>query len=363
MPAAIAVAALAAAFPVGAGATIQVGAYTQGAPASAEALSSYAQEVGRRPDIVMWYRDFGQPLMYSNEIANLHATGQTPMVTWEPYEQNLSQIAAGAYDKYLDESAAIAKRWGAPLMIRFAHEMNGTWYPWAGSSSRPQEYVAAWRHVVARFRADGAGNVKWVWSPNIQEGAKYPIAPYFPGDEWVDYVGLDGYNWGTANGEKWQSLEEVFAPSYAIVTQLSSRPVIIAETGSSETGGDKAAWIRQGLMTTVPQRFPRVSAVVWFDRSKEQDWQIDSSQASLDAYRAVVDCSLYGGTGPCEAPAAEAPATKPPEAPRPTEGKKKKPKLVHATTISAKQARVMRRRAGRISVAHRSGRVRPRRSG
>ena len=51
--------------------------------------------VGRQPDIVMWYRDFPQPLLYSNEAANLRATGQTPMITWEPYEQSLSGIASG----------------------------------------------------------------------------------------------------------------------------------------------------------------------------------------------------------------------------------------------------------------------------
>lgn len=275
---------------------IQLGAYTPGAPANASALSEYASMVGRQPDIVMWYRDVGQPLMYSNEVANLRATGQTPMITWEP-TQSLSQIASGAQDSALHEAAKVAKSWGSTLMIRFGHEMNGTWYSWSGS---PESFVAAWRHIVSVFRADGVTNVQWVWSPNIQEGTKYPIAPYFPGDEWVDYVGLDGYNWGTANGETWQSLQEVFAPSYSIVTQLSSKPVIITETSSSETGGEKSAWIRSGFMTAIPQSFPRVSAVVWFNRSQEDDWRINSSQSSLDAYRAVVNCSIYGGSGACE---------------------------------------------------------------
>ena len=289
-----------AAVPASASASIQLGAYTPGAPAKASALSEYAAMVGRQPDIVMWYRDFGLPLLYADEIKNLGATGQTPMVTWEPYDQSITQIASGSYDSYLHESAKIAKSWGRTLMIRFSHEMNGTWYPWAGSNSTPDAFLAAWRHVVSLFRADGVTNVKWVWSPNIQEGTKYPISPYFPGDEWVDYVGLDGYNWGTAAGEKWQSVQEVFSSSYSLVTQLSSKPVIITETSSSETGGDKAAWIRSSFMSAIPQNFPRVSAVVWFNKVQEDDWRINSSQASLDAYRAVVNCSLYGGAGPCE---------------------------------------------------------------
>ncbi len=296
----ISIAAALAAVPASASATIQLGAYTPGAPANAQALSDYAAMVGRKPDIVMWYRDFGQPLLYSNEVSNLRATGQTPMATWEPYSQTLSQIASGAYDTYLHESAQIAKTWGSTMMIRFGHEMNGTWYPWAGGNASPETFVAAWRHIVSVFRADGANNVKWVWSPNIQEGSKYPIAPYFPGDAWIDFVALDGYNWGQAPGESWRSLQSVFAPSYSIVTGLSSKPVVFTETSSSERGGDKAAWIRQGFLSTIPQSFPRVSAVVWFNRSQEDDWRINSSQTSLSAYRAVVACSIYGGTGPCE---------------------------------------------------------------
>jgi beta-mannanase len=317
---------LAVAIPASASATIQLGAYTPGAPANSSALSEYTAMVGRQPDIVMWYRDFGQPLLYSDEITNFRATGQTPMATWEPYDQELSQIASGAYDSYLHESAQIAKSWGSTLMIRFGHEMNGTWYPWAGSNDTPEAFVAAWRHVVSLFRADGATNVKWVWAPNTEEGTKYPISPYFPGDSWVDYVGLDGYNWGSS-ANKWESLGEVFAVSYATVTQLSSKPVIITETSSSETGGDKAAWIRSGFMTTIPQSFPRISAVIWFNKSQEDDWRVNSSTASLEAYRAVVSCSLYGGSGPCEGAAAETPV--------PTKKKKKGKRLtvrsVHVT--------------------------------
>jgi Glycosyl hydrolase family 26 len=299
LAAVLAVVGAVAAAPASASGTIQLGAYTPKAPADARALSHYATMVGRQPDIVMWYRGFGQPLLNSNEIANLHATGQTPMVTWEPYSQSLSQIASGAYDSYLHESARIATSWEGTLMVRFAHEMNGTWYPWSGSTSAPETYLAAWQHIVSLFRSDGATNVKWVWAPNIQAGSKYPISPYFPGDEWVDYVGLDGYNWGSANG-KWRSLQTVFSSSYTVVTQLSTKPVIITETSSSETGGDKADWIRTGFMSTIPQSFPRVSAVVWFNDTQQDDWRINSTQASLTAYRAVVDCSIYGGTGPCE---------------------------------------------------------------
>jgi hypothetical protein len=175
--------------------------------------------------------------------------------------------------------------------------MNGDWYPWTGS---PSAYVAAWRHVVTVFRETGAANVRWVWAPNVDRSRSMPFSAYFPGEPWVDYIGLDGYNWGATPGNRWSSLRTVFASSYARITQLSDRPLIVTETGSSEIGGEKAAWIRNGFMATIPQDFPRVTGVVWFNMKKEDNWRIDSSQAALDAYREVVNCSIYGGSGPCD---------------------------------------------------------------
>jgi hypothetical protein len=281
-----------------ASATIQLGVYTPGAPANEGALAEYAAMVGRQPDIVMWFRNFGQPLMERREMTSLRATGQTPMVTWEPNKQSLSQIASGEYDAYLHESAAIARSWGGQLLVRFAHEMNGNWYPWGAGTALPYTYLAAWRHIVSLFREDGATNVGWVWSPYVEVGTRFPLAAYYPGDDWVDYIGLDGYNWGRVRG-RWQDLAAVFSTSYSTVTSLSSRPVILSETASTENGGDKAEWIRTGFMTTIPENFPRVTAVVWFNQIQETDWRINSSQASLDAYRAVVNCWMYGGGGPC----------------------------------------------------------------
>ena len=193
-------------------------------------------------------------------------------------------------------------------MIRFAYEMNlspGAGIPWGGGpgavdGNTAADYIAAWRHVVGIYRADGATNAEFVWAPNIDDGG-IPFNQYFPGDEWVNEVGLDGYNWGSAfesTGHKWLSLGDTFASSYATLTQLSSKPVIFTETASPEIGGDKAAWIRRGFLNEIPQLFPRVTGVIWFDVQKEADWRVDSSQASLEAFREVAASSLYGGPVP-----------------------------------------------------------------
>ena len=179
---------------------IKLGAYVPNAPEDAGALDSYASMVGRKPAIVMKYSNVTDPLLTAAEIANLEARGETPMVSWQLYKSawsgptiSLSDIGDGAYDSYLRHAADLARGLPFNVMIRFGHEMNGDWYGWSG---HPSAYVDAWRHIVSVFRHEGAGNVKWVWSPNVDQG-NYPFAKYFPGDSWVDYVALDGYNWGT----------------------------------------------------------------------------------------------------------------------------------------------------------------------
>jgi hypothetical protein len=288
-----------------AAAAVKLGVYVAsqgevGAPEDARVLDSYAAMVGRKPDIVMTYSNVTDPLLTQTEISNLRARSETPLVTWQLYRSgwsgptvSLREIAAGNYDADLRNAAELAKSLPFTVMIRFAHEMNGNWYGWSGD---PPAYIDAWRHAVTVFRQAGASNVRWVWAPNVDTGA-YPFSAYFPGDRWVDYVALDGYNWGTAGlgVNRWQSLYQIFAPSYARITKLSSKPLIISETASSEAGGDKAAWIREGFLTTIPQRFPRVAAVIWFNRDQEEDWRINSSTASLNAYRQVVATPLYGG--------------------------------------------------------------------
>lgn len=302
-----------------ASATIRLGVYDAeqgevGAPESAQTLDQYAAMVGRKPDIVMDYSNITDPLLTRTEASNLSSRGETPLVSWQLYESGyggptipLSKIAAGAYDADLRRAAGEAKAMPfGEILIRFGHEMNGDWYGWSGD---PAAFVAAWRHVVSLFRAEGVTNVKWVWSANVDNGS-YPFKAYFPGDEWVDYTGLDGYNWGTAGVgvNRWQSLSQVFSSSYSQLTQISSKPVIITEVSASEVGGDKAAWIREGFLKTIPQSFPRVDAVVWFDRNQEENWRIDSSASSLAAYREVVASSLYGGTNPPSAGQAAQPA-------------------------------------------------------
>lgn len=297
---------------------LALGAYVGSSPRYVQALDDFRRMTLHDLAIVMWYQAWGDPGGRSFDprlLDTVVARGAVPLVTWEPWiahggpdqpEFALAAIAAGTYDDYIHGWARDAAAWGRPFYLRFAHEMNGSWYPWGAdvNGNTPDDYVAAWRHVLGIFREEGATNVRWVWSPNVLLSSAGPsaalndIAPatsyrsYYPGDDYVDWVALDGYNWG---GTGWQSLSEVFARSYDTLVALTEKPVMIAEVGCTEQGGDKAAWIESGLLTEIPQRLPRVRAVIWFNSNQERDWRIDSSPAALQAFRMVAQSARYAG--------------------------------------------------------------------
>ena len=298
---------LAPAAAIGAPTPVALGAWVPGAPAQMPFVDQFSALVGRSPAVLMWYEDWQQPLVNTIKLDNVAAAHEVPMITWEAWNATggaqqpgfaLSNVIAGNFDAYIRSSARAAVAWGRPLYIRLFHEMNIAWYPWGRDTNgnTPAEFVAAWRHVVTIFRQEAAANVRWVWSPNVDYGGE-SFSDYYPGDGWVDWTALDGYNWGTLfepNG--WQNLDTIFGPSYDILTQLSDKPTMIAETASAEIGGDKAAWIRSSFLSELPVRMPKVRAVIWFDENKETDWRVDSSPASLAAWRDVVASPLYSGT-------------------------------------------------------------------
>lgn len=284
-----------------------MGARTTGAPEDPTQLDAYADRVGAMPGIVMWYQDWTDRLFSPRSMDAVVARGAVPMVTWEPFDETggvnqprfgLRTITSGAHDAYIRESARSAADWGKPFYLRLAHEMNGDWYPWGRgvNGNRSGDYVAAWRHVVNIFRSEGATNAIWVWAPNVDYLGMYPFNDLYPGDGYVDWTGLDGYNWGSLKQSGWRSLASVFGASYDTLTGITGKPVMIAETATTERGGDKAAWIRDGLLKALPTRMPRVQAVIWFDRNKETDWRVNSSPSALAAFREVVAAPLYDGS-------------------------------------------------------------------
>jgi beta-mannanase len=283
----------------------------QEAPWSAAALARLEDALGRNPEIVMWFQGWGAggggADFQLELLKRVTDRGAIPLVTWEPWTPGagrdqpayrLAQIPLGTYDTYIQRWATEFKKWGKPALVRFAHEMNGRWYPWAagvnGNSS--DDYRNAWRHVRNVFIAEGATNVGWVWCPNVGFDGSTPLDSLYPGDAHVDWVGVDGYNWGTraAQGQGWQTFLEVFDDTLATLRTLApGKPLMIAETGCSPDGGNKAAWLRRALYSELPLQFPEVRALVWFNANKEEQWRFDTDPSSLRAFRAAADNPYY----------------------------------------------------------------------
>lgn len=271
-----------------------VGVATPGLPANLSGVDGFEALTGADVGIVSWYTAFGQRFG-AERAAQVSDRGEIPMISWEPWDPgrgvdqprySLARIIAGDHDGYLRGWAAQLAAFDRPVLLRFAHEMNGDWYPWAEgvNGNRPGQYVAAWRHVHEIFQAEGADRVRWTWSPNTVHGSHQALSGLYPGDELVDWVAIDGYNGGTAlNMGGWLSPETLFVDSIANVRALTGRPIMIGETASTEHGGDKAQWISR--LFALLSDHPEIRAFVWFDIDKETDWRVGSSAASLAAFR------------------------------------------------------------------------------
>jgi membrane-bound metal-dependent hydrolase YbcI (DUF457 family) len=277
---------------------IALGVYIRGAEDDPGRLDRYVEQVGRRPAIVGAYKRWDVKPFNPPELRAISTRGAIPMISWEPWNSNdqgyrLSAIAKGRYDPYIRRSAQAAKAWGGPILLRFGQEMNGSWATWERGvdGTTGPHFVAAWRHIVRVFRRVGADNVKWVWCPYVDNG-KLPFMPFYPGGRWVDWVALDGFDWGAPIA--WQSFSEIFDRSYRKLARLTSKPIMIAEVGANEAGGSKARWLRRTLGRQLP-RLRRVRAVVWFSATDGADFRVDSSPSALAAFRRGIGPKLYSG--------------------------------------------------------------------
>lgn len=240
-----------------------------------------------------WIQDFP-----AGTVADSYAENELPVITWEPWAQGgttkaqadqpayaLDQITGGRYDAYITKfaQAAAAAKW--PLAIRFAHEMNGDWYPWCENvnGNAAGSYVAAWKHVHDIFTKAGANNVIWIWAPNILRGAqsKLSLSELYPGDDYVDWVGLSAYD------DHESTAQELLDPTLTEIRSFTNKPVLLAETGS-QPGSQKPGWTAD-LLSFVEQR----SDVIGFVWSEYQvgkggstaDWRFDSDPITQGAFR------------------------------------------------------------------------------
>ncbi len=282
------------------------------APWDTNAIADFEQAAGKGVSLINfsspWESCYSTPCTTyafdTTAFNNVRNAGAIPFFSWGsdslPFSVNepnfsLNTIVAGDWDSYITSWATAAKNWGHPFFLRFDWEMNGNWFPWSAGANgnTAAEYVAAWRHVYNIFQSVGATNVTWVWCPNIDPYKEWtPLASLYPGDAYVNWTGLDVYNYDTP----WMSFSQLAQSTYTqlVSTVAPSKPVVIGETASTESGGSKAAWITDLLTTQLPNNFPQIDAFLWFDQyDSGMDWPIETSSSAEAAFAAGIASPEY----------------------------------------------------------------------
>jgi|LSQX01.1.fsa_nt_gb hypothetical protein len=211
-------------------------------------------------------------------------------------EKVVYEILGGKYDLYFQNYAQQLKSFGHPVLFRLNNEMNGDWCKYSSyyTSKDPEIFTAMWRHVYNIFAAEGVDNVIWVWNPHDVSFPNYKLnhaLTYYPGDQYVDLIGLTGYNTGNYYaGETWREFEQIYDPLYQSYSEYFSHPFIITEFGSNSVGGDKSAWVKN--MFAHIYKYPQIKAAIWWngidwdqDMQPARIYRMDESPSVLKAFR------------------------------------------------------------------------------
>lgn len=280
-------------------------------------IAPFERWVSRQFDVTTLFVDVATDQSYRRYVifeamAREWDGGRVPMVTWQPFprdehpdDQSVNRaIAEGAYDDILDQWTVELAEWlesdsERVLYFRPFPEMNGDWVPWGGDETTIPDFLSAWRRVHDLFDDAGlAGSrVQWIWNPNATEHGEHDTESYYPGDEYVDWVGVDGYNFGESQDwSTWQSPRAVFESMFERVTALSEKPLCVPEFGTSSyrdgeyRPSDKSAWI-----TGVYDHLDvwDVEMACWFNVDKETDWAVFGGVRGTDVYSDAQGSKTY----------------------------------------------------------------------
>ncbi len=275
------------------------GMHTREAPWWMGELDYVTRLIGKAPNNLLFFSNWGAGFP-AEQVQTAWDRGMTPQVAWEPVvpgadtQPQLGAIINGEFDAYIDEWAAAAAAHGQPIVLRFASEMNGFWYPWSEgvNGNETGEFAQAWRHIHDRFTLAGADNVVWLWSVNRSNHLKTSIDNFWPGEEYVDWVGISGY-WRGYNNAPEPTFEAVFDNTLNELRALTNKPILLAEIGAgTNVDADRVQWLEtvfEGLAAN-----PDVIGFVYFnDKKSGGDWRIQFSQRMVDAFAAGVADSRY----------------------------------------------------------------------
>jgi mannan endo-1,4-beta-mannosidase len=257
-----------------------LGAFEPGAPPDYAPAAGFAKVAGRQPNMLGYYSGWAQP--FDMAFAQmLHQHGVVPFVQIDPTDASIAAIAAGTYDEYLRAYADRVRDFGHAVVIGFGHEMNAPWYSWGYGHTPPGTFAAAWRHVVTLFRDQGAENVTWLWTIQADEPGTGPVASWWPGAQYVTWVGIDGYYYRPSD-----RFATVFGTTIGQVRTFTGKPVLLSETAVGPRAGQFAEIqdLFHGMATY------KTLGLIWFDKPQHgglyhQDWRIEDNVQAQISFR------------------------------------------------------------------------------
>ena len=269
-----------------------LGVFEPGVPPGYAPVTKFAQVAGRQPNLVGYYSGWPEPFNASwADVLREHRA--TPFVQIDPTDASVAALANGTYDIYLRSYADSVRAYGHAVVLGFGHEMNAPWYSWGYRHVAPTTFVAAWRHLVTLFREQGADNVTWLWTLQADEpGITGPVASWWPGDNYVTWVGIDGYYYTSSD-----AFSNVFGTTIDQVRTFTGKPVLLSEAAVGPAAGQfvKIQDLFSGMTSY------KTLGLVWFDEDQHgpsndgpsrQDWRLENSSTAEASFRLSVADSL-----------------------------------------------------------------------
>lgn len=259
------------------------------------------QLTGKKHAAYLLYFTYGKPLStLKSHIEHAKAAGTALEIGVQPMK-GLDEVQD---DEYLHQFAQDLADAGIPVFLRFANEMNGNWVPWNGN---PKQYIEKFRLVANVIHKTAPDNVAMVWAPGATP--EYTINAYYPGDAYVDWVGVSLYTIFNPTldplnkGEDRSSHIERF--DYIYKQYAKRKPVFISEGGVSymypEKMQDKTSWANYQIKqfyATLPMLYPKVKAVFWFDSNHDNSsrvkfYMLSANDKLLSAYKKSIASPFY----------------------------------------------------------------------
>jgi hypothetical protein len=267
-----------------------------------------------------WFKGIKFPAESVKNIWNSGAIPSIRLLPWSTYDKtdqtySLRKIVDGKFDKELRQWAKDLKKTEIPVLIGFAGEPNGDWFPWSGAmngggittgygdkslADGPEIYRDAYRYIIDLFKDEGALKVTWIFHVNSVGAPNEPwndIKNYYPGDDYIDWIGISAYG-AQRWGESYQRFVDIMQPGYDALLKLTAeeKPIAILEFGVADylPNVNKALWIQSALYTVQQPEFSRIKAIGWWHST----WinhdgtmsaiQIDSSPESNRFYKEAI---------------------------------------------------------------------------